>query len=155
MGYDGGIAGTVGHLDGVQRLGEGADLIDLDEDGVGHLLFDTGGEALRVGDKQVVAHQLDLVADGLGEHGPALPVVLAHAVLQGDDGILGREVLPHVDHLLLGHGLFGLGQIIAAGLVVVPLGGGGVDGDHKVLAGLEAGLLNGLDDDLQGVLILL
>ena len=35
VGDDGGVARAVGHLDGVQGLGQGADLVDLDEDGVG------------------------------------------------------------------------------------------------------------------------
>ena len=155
MGHHGGVARPVGHLDGVQGLGQRADLVDLDEDGVGNALFNAGGQALDVGDEQVVPHQLDPAADGLGEHGPAFPVVLAHAVLQGDDGVVVHELLPHIDHLLAGHGLFGLGQVIAAGLLVVPLGGGGVNGDHKVLAGLVAGLFDGPDDDLQSVLVLL
>ena len=155
MGHDGGVAGPVGHLDGVQGLGQGADLVDLDEDGVSHALGDAVGQALHVGDEQVVAHQLHLGADGLGEHGPALPVVLGHAVLQGDDGVGVGELLPHVHQLLLGHLLAGLGLDVALLLVVPPLGGGGVDGDHEVLAGLVAGLGNGLHDDLQGILILL
>ena len=155
MRHHGGIAGAVGHLDGIQRLGEGADLIDLDEHGIGHLLAQAGADARHVGDEQVVAHQLDLVAQGLGEHFPALPVVFAHAVLDGDDGILLHEALPHIHHLLAGHGLFGLGQIVAAGLGVVPLGNGGVHGDHKVLTGLVAGLFDGGDDGLEGVFILL
>ena len=155
MGHDGGVAGAVGHLDGVQGLGQGADLVDLDEDGVGHALGDAVGQTGHVGDEQVVANQLDLGADGLGQHGPALPVVLGHAVLEGDDGIGVGELLPHIDQLLLGHLLAGLGLDVALLLVVPPLGGSGVDGDHEVLAGLEAGLLDGLHDDLQGVLILL
>ena len=42
----------VGHLDGVQGLGEGADLVDFDEDGVGHPFLDAGLQALGVGDEQ-------------------------------------------------------------------------------------------------------
>ena len=151
---DGGVAGPVGHLDGVQGLGQSADLVDLDQNGVGHLLFDAGGQAGDVGDEQVVAHQLHPAADGLCEHGPALPVCLGHAVLQGDDGIGVGKALPHIHQLLLGQLAAGLGLDIQLLLLVPPLGGGGVDGDHEVLAGLIAGLFNGLDDDLQGVLIL-
>ena len=44
-------------------------------------------QPLGVGDKQVVAHQLD-VAEALGQELPALPVVLGQAVFQRDDGIL-------------------------------------------------------------------
>ena len=155
MGHDGGVAGPVGHLDGVQGLGQGADLVDLDKDGVAHLLLNAGGQTLHVGDEQVVAHQLDPIADGLGQHGPALPVGLGHAVLQGDDGIVVGKLLPHVHQLLLGQLLAGLGLDIALLLLVPPLGGGGVDGDLEVLAGLVARGLDGLDNDLQGVLILL
>jgi len=35
-----GVAGLLGHLDGVERLGERTDLVDLDENRVGHALFD-------------------------------------------------------------------------------------------------------------------
>ena len=155
MGHDGGVAGAVGHLDGVQGLSQGADLVDLDQDGVANLLLNAGGQPLHVGDEQVVAHQLDAVADGLGQHGPALPVGLGHAVLQGDDGVGISELLPHVDQLLLSQLLAGLGLDIALLLLVPPLGGSGIDGDLEVLAGLVAGLLDGGHDDLQGVLILL
>ncbi|CAN4006292.1 hypothetical protein BFDFBN_BFDFBN_06830, partial [Dysosmobacter welbionis] len=84
-----------------------------------------------------------------------LPVGLGHAVLQGDDGIVVGKLLPHVHQLLLGQLLAGLGLDIALLLLVPPLGGGGVDGDLEVLAGLVARGLDGLDNDLQGVLILL
>ena len=33
--HDGGIAGALRHLDGGQRLGQRADLVDLDEDRIG------------------------------------------------------------------------------------------------------------------------
>ena len=155
MGHNRGVSGAVGHLDGIQGLGQGADLVDLDEDGVCNFLLNAGGQAGDIGDEQVVAHELHLVADSLGEHGPALPVGLGHAVLQRYDGIGVCKLLPHIHQLLLGHLLAGLGLDIALLLLVPPLGGGGVDGDHKVLTGLEAGLLNGGHDDLQGVLILL
>ena len=52
MGDHGGVAGPVSGLDGLQGLGEGADLVDLDEDGVGHALFDAGFQALGVGDER-------------------------------------------------------------------------------------------------------
>ena len=58
----GGIAVTVGQLDGVQGLGQGADLVDLDEDGVGNVVVKAHLEPLGVGDEQVVAHQLHPVA---------------------------------------------------------------------------------------------
>ena len=38
--HDGGVAGAVGHLDGRDRLGERADLVDLHQDRIGDALLD-------------------------------------------------------------------------------------------------------------------
>lgn len=35
VGGDGGVTGTVSHLDGIEGFSEGPDLVDLDENGVG------------------------------------------------------------------------------------------------------------------------
>ena len=57
------VASAVGHLHGLQGLGQGADLVDLDQQGVGGAHRDALGQALGVGDEEVVADDLDLVAD--------------------------------------------------------------------------------------------
>ena len=61
----------VRHGDGVQRLGQRADLVELDEDGVGGALADALGQALRVRDEEVVAHELHVAAElGVSFHQP-------------------------------------------------------------------------------------
>ena len=80
----GGVAGAVGLLDGVEGLGQGADLVDLDEHGVRGAHLDALLDALGVGDEQVVADELDAAAQALGQADPTVPVVLAQAVLDGD-----------------------------------------------------------------------
>ena len=60
MGHHGGVAGLVRHLDGVERLGQRADLVDLDQDRVGEPAPDALGQPLGVGDEDIVADQLDL-----------------------------------------------------------------------------------------------
>jgi len=59
VGNDGVVAGLAGELDGVNGFGHGADLIELDEDGVGDAFVDTAGETLGVGDEEVVSNELD------------------------------------------------------------------------------------------------
>ena len=54
-------------LDGLKRLRQRADLVDLHEDGVGGLGFDAFLEVLSVGDEEIVADELDLVAELVGE----------------------------------------------------------------------------------------
>jgi hypothetical protein len=49
-------------------------------------------QAHRVGHEQVVADELDLRADGIGEVLPGLPVVLGEGVLDRDDRVVGDEV---------------------------------------------------------------
>jgi len=100
-----GTEGVLGSLDG---LGDGTDLVDLEEKGVASLglngLLDESG----VGDGQVVTNNLVVV--DLGEVGPGLPVILSEGVLDGDDGVLGGEVLVLVGELLVGNPLLGVAQ---------------------------------------------
>src|SRR6476660_2415731 len=57
------VAVAVGQVDRVEGLGEGADLVDLDEQGVGRARVDAALQAHRVGDEQVVADDLHAVAE--------------------------------------------------------------------------------------------
>ena len=58
MRHHGGIAGAMRHVDGGERLGQRADLVDLDEDRIGDPFLDAAREAFDVGDEQVVADEL-------------------------------------------------------------------------------------------------
>ena len=46
MAHDGGVAGTTGHVDGFEGLGECADLVYLNKDRIGTAEFDAFGESL-------------------------------------------------------------------------------------------------------------
>ena len=48
-------------------------------------------EPLRVGHEQIVADELDLVADQVGQRLPALEIVLGHAVLDREDRVALRR----------------------------------------------------------------
>ena len=71
MGDERSVAGVAGDADRLKRFGEGADLVELDEDRVGDAGRDAAAEDGGVGDEDVVADELDAVADALGELGPA------------------------------------------------------------------------------------
>ena len=149
MAHDAGVTSLLGGLDGLERLGECADLVDLDQDRVGGAQLDALLEALGVSDEQVVTHQLHLVANAAGKLDPSAPVLLGHAVLDGDDGIGVDELLPVIDHLSA-RILNALAlELVHAGLGVVELGRGRVHGVHEVDAGLKASLLDGLGDVLE------
>jgi len=65
----------------------------LDQDGVGDALVDAFLQDLRVGHETGSSPtELDLLAERPGEQFPTFPVPLAHAVLDGDDGVLPGEI---------------------------------------------------------------
>jgi hypothetical protein len=49
------VAVDTGKFDGVQRFADGADLVELDQDGVSDALLDSLGENFRIRAKDVVA----------------------------------------------------------------------------------------------------
>ena len=73
--------------------------LTLTRERVGGALRDAAGEALGVGDEEVVADELHLGAEALGHRVPALPVVLVERVLDGDQRVVRDQVGVVVDHL--------------------------------------------------------
>src|ERR1019366_8598316 len=80
--------------DGDGEIGDRADLVELDEDGVRHAFLHTAGDDLRVRTEDVVADELDLPSEPFRQALPAAPVVLGEPVLEEDDRIPGDPVLP-------------------------------------------------------------
>ena len=144
----------MGHFDGLQRLGNRTDLVQLDQDGVACTQLDALGQTLGIGNEQVVAHQLDLTAQFPGHLLPAFPVLFIQAIFNGDDGILFHQALPVCDQLtgsVLGAGL---GQLVKAlALGALPLGGSGIHGQHEVPTGLITGLFDGGQNGFDGLLV--
>jgi hypothetical protein len=147
-------AGGEGVLGGLDGLGEGTDLVDLEEEGVARLELDGLLDADGVGDGQVIADNLEV--GGLVEVAPRLPVVLSEWVLDADDGVGLSKLLVEVGKLLVGDPLGGVAvgvlevQIVLLGVLLVELAGRNVHGDlHPALV---TGLLDGISDELKSLL---
>ena len=152
VGDDGGVVILVGEFDGVEGLGEGADLVDLHEDRIGGAGCDTLFEEVDVGDEEIVAHELNFVAEGDGEFFPGGPVVLVATVFDRVDGVFGDEVLV-VGHELIAREFLagGLFEDVFILLFIVELGGSDVEGEHDVFAELVTGGLDGGGDGIEGI----
>ena len=61
---------------GADGLCHAANLVDLEEQGIGGLLGDGRGNALGVGDQQVIPHNLHVLAHGGSDGLPVAPVIL-------------------------------------------------------------------------------
>ena len=79
------------HIDGLQGFGQRTDLVHFHQHGVCNALSDTIGQTGRVGHKEVVANQLNLVAELFSQQFPASPVVFCHAVFDRDDRVVSAE----------------------------------------------------------------
>lgn len=144
-----GVAGVAADTDGLQGLGDGADLIDLDQRGVADPPVYRFGDEGGVSDEDVVAHQLDPLPQARGEPGPALPIALGETVLDAPHGKAGHDLLVAVDELIGG-------EAVAADDVAVALpefAGRGVEWDRDAVpAGGVAGVGDRVDEQGQHVL---
>ena len=70
-----------------ERLADGADLVHLHEHRVGGAALDPAFQAVEAGGEEVVADDLQAVAERGGQLRPALPVVLGQRVLDRQHGV--------------------------------------------------------------------
>src|SRR5260370_37487750 len=135
----------------MKRFGQGADLVDLDQDGVGDPSLDSLFQTSDIGDEQVVADKLNLAPDPVGEQLPPIPVVFGHAVLDADDRVSADPSLVEVDELQRGERHALAGELVVA--VGVQLAGRDVYRERNLVTSLVSGLSDGLDDELQSVFV--
>ncbi|TQS33385.1 hypothetical protein Golomagni_06272, partial [Golovinomyces magnicellulatus] len=116
----------LGELRRLDRLGDGADLVDLEQQTVARLLLDGRLDAQGVGDRKVVADDGDA---GVGAQvRPRLPVVLVEGVLDRGDRVLLDEAEVDVGELLarepLGRVRVGVLEVEVVLALLVELGRG-------------------------------
>lgn len=150
--HNGGITRAVGHLNGVQGFGQRTDLIQLNQDGVAAAVLNALLQTLGVRYKQIVADQLELIAQACGQFLPAFPVFFIERILQRSDGVLGNQILPERDQLIGGVMLLALRQQIGS-LFALPLAGSSIDRQHEIIIGLVAGRLDGAQQVLNRLFV--
>jgi len=82
----------------LNRLGDGTDLVDLQQQSVTGLLLDGSLDSDRVGNGQVITNDLDL--GRLVEVGPSLPIILGEGVLDGTDVVVLAVAVVETGELL-------------------------------------------------------
>ena len=97
---DGGIFVLVCQFDGFQRFRDRTNLVQFNEDGIGAGFVNPHLEAGRVCDKEIIAHQLAFMSEGIGQLFPPVPIVLIQSVFDGDNRILIDPIGPELNHLV-------------------------------------------------------
>ena len=142
------VAFVLGALDGGESFGHGTDLVHLDEDGVGDAGLDAFVEDGRVGNEQVVTHEVDLATELVGHDLPASPVSFVETVFNREDGVLVDELFVELDHVgrldsLLGALLEGVGfRLALLGVLVAEFRRSNVESDLDVGTELVTGLFS-------------
>ena len=93
--------------------------------------------ALRVGHKEIIAHQLHPIAQPAGQFFPAFGVRFPQGVFQAANGVLAAEIIPPGDQPFRAVLHISLGQGVAA--FPVPFAGGGIQGNAHLCGGKTGG----------------
>ena len=141
------------HGDRLHRFGQGANLVQLDQQRVAGFFFNRARDAFGVGHQQVVAHNLQTVPHLGGKVLPAVPIVLGKAVFEGDDGIFHRPISPEVNHLVAGELAAFFAQVIEPGLFLVELRGSRVQRDANFFAGFIASFGDGFQNQFHSFFV--
>jgi len=143
MADHGGVTVFLGQFDGVHGLGQRPDLVDLDQDRVGDALVDPSAKEFDIGDEEIVADELDAVAQFVGQEFPVPPIAFGAAVFDADDRVFLAEGHVEIDQLRPGEfastALFE-NVIAVAG---VELAAGDVQGEVDLFGGFAPGVFGG------------
>src|SRR5690606_2697273 len=144
-----GVAGVFGHFDGVQRFGQRADLVELDQNGVTDTFLDTFFQDLGVGYEQVVAHQLNFGTQFFSLVFPAGPVRFVLTIFDGHNRVLRTKLSQIIGELLGSENLAFAFQIVFA--VFVKFRRGTIQRQGHIAAQLVTGRSHGFFNSRQRI----
>ena len=147
MRQNSGVFVALSQVNGFHGFGQRTDLVNLNQNRVGYAFFNTHCQAFRVGNEQIVADQLNFVADGVGQHLPAFPVIFGHTVFNGENRETVAEVFIKFNHLSVGVRFAFAFHLVFA--VFIKFGRSGVNSQNNVFTRLETGIFNGVDNESQ------
>ena len=107
-------------------------------------------QPLHIRHEQVIAHQLNPVAQLFGQHRPTVPVVFGKAVFEGHDGIVIHPLRPIANHVFRSlRRLVGFLEDIFS--ILIELAGRRIERNRDLLARLVARLLNRFQHDVNAL----
>src|SRR5580692_11093104 len=150
MRYDDAVAGSLRRRDAIQGFGEGSDLVHFNQNCVGGAFANPALEKAHVRYEEIVADELDAVAEGRRELLPAGPIAFRQAVLDRDDGIAIAELGVEGDHVVYARRAIARERIVLS--ILEKLARGGIERDCDVATRLVPGALDRGDDQVERLL---
>ena len=149
MGDDNTKPGLLGHGYSIQRFGQGTDLVDLDQDGITRPFVNSALEPGRIGDEEIITHQLHVLPHGLGQAGKPGKAVFIQRVFDRHNRVTPDHILPEGDHLILGQCPALTRQTVIA--LVMEFTGRCIQGEHNIITRRAARLFDCLEDEIHGL----
>ena len=137
------------HIDRRKRFGQRADLVDLDQQGIGATGLDALFKTQRIGDEQIITHQLTAVAQNIGQGFPPLPVVFGHAVLNRNNRVM-RHKTGQIGGVFSGRQDLALALHVVFAIVEI-FSGSAIQRQIDFLARFIAGFFDGFHNEIKGV----
>lgn len=94
--------GGLTHVGGLNRFGDCADLVYLQEESITKFLINTSLNTLGVCHQKIVTDNLDTLVKLLGHFDVGCKIVLVKGVLNGDNGVVGGEIVVDSEELVRG-----------------------------------------------------
>ena len=153
MRHHGAPVGGIGQLNGGYRLGERADLVQLNQHGIRDVLGDSASDARDVCDEEIIAHKFDRIAKLPVQQRPTGPVVFRQAVLENCDWVLAYPLGIERNHLFRAHGTALRPQLIEP--VIEEAARGWIQSEDHVVAWPISGALDCAQYEFDGFDIML
>src|SRR6266704_850157 len=138
MTQDGGVTMRTRQFHGIQGFSERADLVHFNENRVGRSGIYSLLEKFDIGDEEIVAHKLDLIAQFLSEYFPMFPIAFSATVFDANDGILAAKLHIKFDELSAGEFFTGAFLESVAPISVVEFGRRHIEREINVLTSFGA-----------------
>ena len=97
---DRGVFPFLGVVDGGQRFGHGADLVELDQDGVADSFGHGFADDRRIGDEHVIPHELHPTAQLARDRLPTFPIVFRERIFDRPEGIIVEPAGVQANHFV-------------------------------------------------------
>ena len=93
---------TMSQVDSAHCFSQSTDLVNFNQNRVGDFLFNTHSQTFRIRNKEVVPDELDFVAQSIGQHFPAFPVIFSHTVFNRENREFSTQFLVEFNHFFVG-----------------------------------------------------
>jgi len=98
MAYNSCPTGFMSHIYSINGLGNGSDLIQFNQHTIGYVIFNAFGNNCRIGNENIIANNLNFIAQFGIHFFPSAPVIFCQAIFNRANRIFGKHTFVIFNH---------------------------------------------------------